>query len=375
MQNKVINYTIVDNTSDQNYLINPTKQQIFSLPKEESQMFTSKTYNFTGTRPGGYTNDPLTETVDRDNQIGTTNVNSSFGETDYIGLSTFSIPYNIAEGFFDYRLVDTIQNRNVLLNTGNSNLTRISNGVQLIKFPKDILNTVLTDPNDIINNGNNPIRKNIGVYYLTITPKFFKVPVVSIDARGQYDIPNMADNIDSSLPVNKRRRIFHCNNTNALGTVWNFEQNQKQSGRLLGSVVEVWDSAETVLKQTKIMNENIFNFNLGTDMQVVLSPDNVGYDSPVYDVSIGDILKIYPRETSFDQITIALSYEDQANQVASALAFLLNDVARDMTTGVYDIYDNGGISVDSSGNINGTVIQSYQIQQFNNLEIRKRING
>jgi len=54
---------------------------------------------------------------------------------------------------------------------------------------------------------------------------------------------------------------------------------------------------------------------------------------------------------------------------------LMNDVARDMTTGVYEIYDSNGITIDSSGNFNGNVIQQYQITQVNGYEIRKRING
>jgi len=382
MQNQLLKYIITDNTVDNNYAINPTKQQLFYVPKEESQMITGKTFSFTGTRPVGYNNDPLNETVNRDSTVANgITANTSFTDTDYVGLSVYDVPTFLVEGYYDFTIIDLIRTRNMIVNTTNNYLTNVANGIQLIRVPSGLLNVVLTDATAIAANNGSTLKKYYGDYYFTITPKFFTTSVIAVDSRGQYDTNNLNDDVNSTDPDNivptyKRRTVYECNKTDGLGLLWNFEQNGLQSGRLIGSVVEVWDSSQTVLKQVKVINESEFNFtDVSKNFNIVMSPDTVGYDSPVQAVGVGDVLKIYPRETSFNQLTILLSYQNQSTQTSSALSFLMNDVARDMTTGVYEIYDSNGITIDSSGNFNGNVIQQYQITQVNGYEIRKRING
>ena len=123
------------------------------------------------------------------------------------------------------------------------------------------------------------------------------------------------------------------------------------------------------------MNENIFNFSVITPMQIVLSPDNMGYDASTQNPNVGDILRIYPRETFFDEVIIEVNYKDKYLQIENMISFILNDVARDMKTGTYQVYDDKGLKVETTGVITGNVIHRYQISSTDRAEIRKRIKS
>ena len=176
------------------------------------------------------------------------------------------------------------------------------------------------------------------------------------------------------LPAQKRRRIYSCPNEDFKLLPWNFEAQPNQAGRLLGSVIEIWDSTATVLKQTKIVNENDLNFT-ETLAKFVISPDNVGYDPIEYQTAPGDVVRIYPRETYFNQFILEVNYVDNTKTIKAALEFMLNDVARNMSNGIYEVYDDAGVTVDTAGNFEGNVIQKYQISQYGIFELRKKLKN
>ena len=492
MQNNIIKYELLDNSVDQYITINPTKQQVFSIPTEESQMFSSKSYSNIGYIPTGYKNDPSTQTENRDTYItniinensssslsaniiinayfgtssvfklsgisdlnGNVNLNgnagfvnnnqalmlngtrtsttlnltghqsnaetiildctitdtiisgnvtfsgganftvtgiltplidknnatfdrnfsASFMPTNYIGLSVYNIPTIIDENYSNIKLL----NNGVLSPFYNSigNLTNLMNGLQFVKIPATEFATILYDPVQIAANGGNVILWDYRKYHMIISPKYVETNILNIDFKKHYPFEKLSSNLTigvEDLPTYKRRNIYYCSNNDFKNTVWNFEGQPNQSGRLLGSVVEIWNSDGTILKQQKIMNENDFGFSTGSIMNFVLSPDNMGYD-PIYkDIIIGDLIRVYPIETAFNQIIIEIDFIDKYLTTKSAIQYMTNDVARDMSNAIYEIYDDNGLTINkSTGNIDGNVIQKYQIIQYGNTEIRQRI--
>lgn len=430
MSSEIIKYDLFDNTVEKFVTINPTKQQLAFFPKEESQMFQGKSYDNTGNRQIGWENNPATETVNNDTmafmndikvtdvdpfnsagkssyfettkinftgdpsnvntlvqayKYGMLNVNSSHTETDYIGSTNINVPFLINETFANFKFVSENSNEFVELyaDTDTSlKVVTLMNGVQRLRIPVNIFNTILTDSTAIENNGGDDIVKNYGKYFLAITPKYIESQVVSIDKRQHFPYRFMNQNANDSstytdnelhiTPQNKRRNVYKLDKNNFLNTIWNFENNARQSGRLYGSVVEVWDSTRTVLKQIKIMTENQFNFHDDNkNFECVLQPDIFGYDVDSQDVSLGDILRIFPRESYFNDLFIDVNYKDEKLELNSLISFLVNDTIRDMTTGIFEIYDDKGFTIDTDGNFNGNVIKRYQIFQKDKFEARK----
>lgn len=381
MQNKVITFELTDNSVDKDILITPTKQQMFSIAKEESQMFPSSDYNWSGIVPAGFTNDPLWQSENRDQQIATTadsHLNSSWTPTDFVGLSKYDVPYQIDENFADFKLYNPDTGTTVPLYSGTGNLTTLMNGIQKLKIPAHLFDTTLTDPQDIEDNGGDPIKPNYNTYYILVSPKYVETTLSMVSARANYEFALRSYNTTTTggitVPTNRRRCEYLCPNADFKLLPWGFEGSPYQVGRLLGSVIEIWNSAGTVLKQTKVMNENTFNWS-STFAKFVMSPDHMGYDATSNVIHYGDIIRIYPRETYFDQFMIKVDYVDSTKSVKAALEFMLNDVARDMKTGIYEVYDDNGFTIDSSGNFDGNVILKYQISQYGPYEIRKKLKN
>ena len=347
MSTKIIKHTIFDNTVDNFALINPTKPQLVFYPSEETQMFKHKDYNAVEGRTTG----------DVENV------------TNYIGATTIEVPVTIIEAFTDFKTLDSENNYVDFYAANDGPLQTITNGFQKIKIPESKFNNILTDEDEIIANGGNVLKKNYGIYYLVVSPKCITTNVVSI-TRYNHEISDDGNE-------NNRRTIIELDKNDFLNTLWEFETNEEHSGRLFGSIVEVWDSTESVLKQTKIIGENQFNFeNSLINTKVVIYPDNIGYDPQNQDVVIGDILKIYPRETFFNKIILEIEYKSYLEDVKSLMRFMLNDMVRDVTTGILDIYDDNGVSVDNeTGQVDGTIIQRYQIFQAPPFEIRKKLKN
>lgn len=426
MQNNILQKQITDNTQDVFVVINPSKQQIAFFPKEESQMFTSKSSTFTGTRPTGFINDPDTESESTDTRAfiqrakneaygqsdsaldytgvwggvpfdatnlsllykyKLQNINSSHTETDYIGAVNIDVPAIINPAYATFKLynLQTATLSDLYASTDSAaKIVNVLTGFQTLRIPQNVLNTVLTDETAIIANNSSPIIPNYGLYYITVSPNYIRTTVANIVNRRQVDWLNMPsngelsyDSVNENLiiaPDSQRRNVYECNKTDFQSLPWNFEASNLQSGRLYGSVVEIWDSTETTLKQVKTMAENEFNFSdSGAQPHFTLYPDNVGYDAPSQLPGVGDILRIYPRETSFNQFIIEVNYINGSLQIQNLLSFMMNDAVRDITTGTYEIYDNIGFTLDSSGNFNGNVIQRYNVFKAGNFEARKVI--
>lgn len=410
MQNQILKYDITDNTVDNDVIINPTKQQLVFFPKEESQMFQGKSFDFS------VDTDKTTITENNDmlafvNRIkdestsmpidplgyglpGTTGVgvddyyhrneriNSSHTPTDYIGASSISVPTILNENFCDFKLINGNSEEELYVNTTTS-LDIITPGIQRVKIPQNRFNTILTNSTDIINNGGDNLIRNYGKYYIKIAPKGIEIQVVDLERHHHQPWESMRDNVDITMdgpnaffnPLKKRRSVVYCDKSDFLNSLWNFESSSNQSGRLYGSIVEIWDSSLTELKQTKVITENIFDFNNDTTnySKLVLQPDIIGYDTMSQALVAGDFLRIYPRETYFNQIILEINYLDKLKEINSLVRFMLNDVVRDMETGIVEIYDDNGLSIDSNGSFNGTVSQRYQIQQEGKFELRKKL--
>lgn len=339
------------------------------------------TNNFTGNMPSGYSSDPATQTEWREGLIASgtdPHLLSNFTPTQYIGMTKFDVPTNIKLSFADFNLYDPITGSNASF-LGNTSIQNIQTGVQLLKIKANCFSTILTDPEEIEANGGSNIKYNFGSYFLTVRPKYIQTTVTQIQPRRHYEFSKLSDNQTTSngfqVPAYKRRTVIVGSNNDFRNSPWSFESQPNQAGRLLGSVVEVWNSAGTELKQIKVIAENALGFNFGSLYSFVLSPDNVGYDPTSQEVAVGDILRVYPRESYFNQIVVAINFEDSSANIKAALQYMMNDVARDMKTGVYEVYDQNGLSIDSAGNFNGTVVQKYQVEQFGQYEIRKKIRS
>lgn len=412
----IIKQELLNNTVDSTVVINPIKQQIVFFPKEESQMFTGRTHTYVDGLPdAGLSSNPDTESENTDNlafmqrgqvggdiNLGLYNIgnpypanyanfkynmqpiNSSHTATDYIGATTINVPTTIIDKFIDFKVYniasDTISN--FYSNTDTTlRVKTIQNGLQTLRIPTNCFNTILTDATAITNNNNSNLLKNYGLYYLLLTPKYIQVPIGNIIQRKTVEWLSMVDNATSTVtgddiilsPENKRRTIYECDKDIFKDLDWDFESSGDQSGRLYGSIVEVWNSSTTVLKQIKIMTENQFNFENADLMRFVLYPDNVGYDTPDSEIVTGDIVRIYPRESYFNNITIEINYKNDSLQIQNLLAFMLNDTVRDMSNGIFEIYDDKGFTIDDSGIFIGNVLSRYQIFQAANKEARKRI--
>jgi hypothetical protein len=375
----IIKQDLYDNTVESFIAVEAKKQQIAFFPKEESQMFQSKKYNWLTLSADENTDNQDATAFDNRDVPNYLPLNSSHTATDYIGAVTIKVPCTISDTFAEFKYYDLIKDlvKDLYDVTDNTaKLKPILNGLQTLRIPKNVFNETLdaNDTDGIAANGGSALVKHYGNYYITIKPKYIETSISSIIPKSHVSWDDMdTNNAGSGVPIAKRRDIINCNKTDFENTVWSFENNPEQSGRLFGSVVELWDSGGTTLKQTKVMAENNFNFSNSNPMEVVLYPDNFGYDPANQAPAVGDILRVYPRETFFDEIVIEVNYKDKYLQIENMISFMLNDVARDMTTGSYQVYDDKGLTVESTGVITGNVKHRYQISSTDRYELRKRI--
>lgn len=372
--------TVKDNTIDNFIPITPTKPQIGYIHKEESQQFGSHDYNYDGVNniPQTSNADTFSEVIIRkglNSDIKDIPVVSANSATDYIGVVKYDVPHIIDPIFADFFLVDvqtnpftTLQSApleslmTTLFDSGDTDpkVVNLFNGMQALRIPANRFNNLTVTP----------VVKNFGKYYIKIAPKYIESNITSILQRKQvsWQQVNPAD-------AEGRRMIIKVDNTAFTSTPWSFENNNKQSGRLHGSIIEIWDNSLTIKKQTKISVEEDLSLdnNSGT-AAFVITPDNVGYDPASQVPGIGDMLRIYPRETYFNPIYVEVDYQNKELDLEALIKFMKNDAARNTKTGVIEIYDDNGIVIDSQGNLNGTVIQAYQISQPKDIEIRRKID-
>ena len=376
----MIKKELYDNTKENFLVFETQKQQPVFFPKEESQMFESKSFDYLTPNANVMSNNQDADAFANRNASNYIPLNSSHTATDYIGAVNLTVPFNIKDEFIDFKyynlLTDKLENFYEVTDTVQK-IKNISVGVQRVRIPINIFNKVLdpiADIAEILNGGGDNVIKNFGKYYLFIKPKYIETFISNVLEKSHVSFSDMPTNNDGqNAPIEKRRTIYECNKTDFLNSPWNFNTEPNQSGRLFGSVVEIWNSAATELKQVKVMNENIFNFGNSTEMKFVLSPDNFGYDPSEQVGAIGDIIRVYPRETYFNEVVIEIEYKDEYLKLENMISFMLNDVARDMKTGSYQVYDDKGLKVEDTGLITGSVIHRWQISQTDRYELRKRI--
>jgi len=373
-------FTLKDNTVDAYVPVTPTKPQVGYIHKEESQQFSTFDYNFDGVTniPETATADTYTEIVTRQaltSEVKDIPVVTANAATDYIGIVKFDVPHIIDEAFADFLLMDVQTNSFTTLQSAdieslatplydisdtNPKIISLFNGLQALRLPLNRFNNTTVTPT----------VNNFGKYYVKISPKYIESEVTGVLKR--YHVNWQAVDPNSS---EGRRQVVSCSNTPFAGTPWLFENNPKQRGRLHGSVIEIWDNSTTTKKQTKVSVENLLALDgSGITASFVITPDVVGYDAPDQVISIGDKIRVFPRETYFNPIYVEVDYQNKEQDLEALIKFMKNDAARNLKTGVIEIYDENGIVIDSSGNLNGTVVQAYQISQQKDAEVRRKIN-
>lgn len=347
------------------FVFQTTKPQLFFIPKEESQMFTSREYNYAPVTFPGYNNNPYKETVDNKPATNDSTLNASWNATDYIGAVTYEVAANLNLNLVDLKIRQLSTDTELPFPTSQY-ITKITNGLNKFSLPAQFLNEQFT-PEDTLD-----ATPQYGEYLVTLTPKYIDTTVLTVGERFQAQ-PDLLVDADGT----SRRRVITVDEEPFKTSLFNFTSYDEQRGRLMGSIVEVYDSADN-LKTTKVIAENGFN-GLGASgsnpVSLVLTPDNVGFDSLDEIVATGDRLRIYPRECYFNPILIIINYISETEIAEQAYRYLMNDVVRDITTGVYEVYDKNGVKVNVDGTFDGTVIQRYQVQQFGQFELRKKIDN
>ena len=376
----MIQFTLEDNTVN-SYIPITAKKPIFGFQvKEESFHAQSHDWNYDGIHNVNGTSTSYGDENAAITAASVIPVNGPVAPTDYIGVVNFDVPYILQDKYVDFNMINTVTNdiltiagTNIeslmtsLYPTTDTNPKAISifNGLQVLRIPANVFNNLTVSP----------VVKNYGVYYLKVSSKYIQTTIQSFIGRDQE--PWSA--VDPTAPNGFRRTITQVDSSPFIAdTLWLFNtpppggSSNLQRGRLQGSVVEIWNSTQTTLKQVKFVVADD-GVNSSPLLYLELSPDTVGYDSPLQVATIGDVLRIFPRETYFKPIFIQLTYQNNSTDIMSLVQFMSNDVCRDLLSGIFEIYDNNGITIDSSGNINGNVIMSYQIEQVGTKEIRKRL--
>ena len=239
----------------------------------------------------------------------------------------------------------------------NFKIATLFNGLQFLKIPINRFNDTTVNPN--IN--------NYGTYYIKISPKYIETTINVIDVH-----PN---NAVDYLTLIILRAPF------AASTLYNFgDTHFLQVDRLTGSIVEIWDSSLQIKKQSKIIlndnyaYENDLNYPTGLESLIVVSPNTANKDFIQQTPTIGDKVRIYPKESYFEPIFIKVSYQSATNDLLETIRYLKNDVSRDLVNNIIEVYDDAGATVNNQGVIDGVVIQSYQISKIGQRELRKRLN-
>ncbi len=264
------------------------------------------------------------------------------------------------------------------------------NSIAILNNPVTITDSVGTELNGVTltntvipgvtnNSSNVSIIENIGKYYIKISPKYVDLNIISIRKGSRYSDGDLKA-LDLSSDWNERRTSIITDQgsgtTGLKGSPWNFEAGSASSvvkGRLLGSICEIWEPGMIKMRCQKTVGENFFDVSSGIDFRFVPYPDLLGYDGADQFPQPNDIVRIYPRETYFDPIFIEINYIGSGLSLTDLIRFIKNDASRDVTTGIIEIFDENGLTVDGQGNVNGNVIQAYQIFQNGNNEIRKEL--
>lgn len=385
--NPIIHFSLQDHNTEQYVPVAASTPMLASYPTVYSQLFDARNSNVNPNALNANSNTLTHPGSPYYAQRITT-------PTEYIGAASIPVPHTVDENFALFTYVaasaitaaaDTITETNLFLETDVApKLATIFHGMQALRIPKNRFDTTLTDQTAIDANNGSIYKPNLGKYYVRICPKYVDVIIAGIEAKidnTDYFKQNIANGATYSGSEYARlngsfqgqRNLYYLDKEGFKGTPWQFEQTPNQRGRLYGSIVEVWNSTKTVLKTTKVMAENAINPAVGGNDLCCLEYDAFGYEADGQKPIQGDVLRIYPRETYFEPINIELDYIGAGNSVMELIRFMKNDVARNLDTGVYEVYDDKGITLDAQKNISGTVIQAYQISREGRYEIRRGV--
>lgn len=359
----MVSTILTDNSVDQFIAIEPTKQITAEQLVEESMVFE-------GREPGYDPNDSDAEkaltsgesTVIDDVLVfantGTKQrISSSISPSDYSGHYNKIIPTTISQEYADfwfYKHGEFIQ-QPLFDDSSQQKLLTLEPGLQFIRIPASVF------------------ENQFGVYYLSIAPKYIQVQISNVIPKEHH---YWGTTLDDRVGDSRRRNVYQFGLSAFTDTAWEFEVpyssqiTSLQRNRLVGSVVQCISGG--LVKNTKIITNDFLDFsqNIGN---IVLSPDFMGFDSPNDIISTGDIIRIYPKETAFDKIIIKLEYTDNSISPVSLAGYLLNDAVRDLKTGIIEIYDEQGVTINNQGIPEGNVILSYQVSQEGNKEIRRNL--
>lgn len=387
------NFQLKDHTVDQFVPLDPKTEQIGFFATEESFVFQTRDHDFdiVGATPETQTELRTSQVLSHQATGSLIPIPGNISPTEYMGATTYTVPKIIDPTFADFFAVDLQTNDfNALANATtveqfaedlfpnddtDAKVATIFNGMQVLRIPANRFNTILTDPQEIENNNGSEIVENLGKYFIKVSPKFIETTIEQIDRGKHFRWDQLDTQIVGGIFEERRTRTL-LSTAPFEGTPWDFEATPGQRGRLFGSVVEVWTADLKRLKQHRIVGEHALNVtSTTTDVSAfILYPNIKGYD-PAADIpTVGDVVRVYPRESYFKPIYIDVDYIGANNDILSLVRFMKNDVARNLDNGVFEIYDDSGIQIDEDGNLSGTVTQSYQISKEGNFEVRRRLD-
>lgn len=201
------------------------------------------------------------------------------------------------------------------------NFRYLGEGLHLLTIPKNVFDVIpSTNVDDEVDMGVTSYKRNYGKYYITITPKWEKRVIVLND---------------------EEENIYEC---------------ELIDGNIDGAIARQGSIYRTLYKSGENINRELFIFYPNT-----LNPFE------------DELVEILPSANNFNEVVIEITYMDKDSNVESLRSYMLNDIARDMETGTYQIYDDNGLKLEQTGVITGNVIHRYQIVQTDRFEIRKKI--
>lgn len=366
---------ITNNDIDNWVLINPTKPLYAELPKEESQMFFGKEYNY---NPANINKaiqgiDNTGDAIINANLGNLYKINSPISETDYSGILNSKVPTLIDEAlckitFFkenDWTIKEFYSNIFITKFKKVGELQFLNIPANVFKINPDPTNT---DFDNYVN--------DYGYFYVNIEPLYIETEVIEINSKEHYPYDSSLSGLTNEQ--GNRRTIYKLDILNFKNTPFNFERsfdsnilNAVWSNRLLGSLVYNKDLFNGN-KNIKIITSDYFNFNNNL-ANICVSPDYMGVDSPNNKFTIGDKLRIYPNESYFEPITIQVNFTREINENEQIKKFLLNDAVRDFTNNIIEVYDDEGLTIEDNGEISGRVYLSFQVLEKQGKEIRKKL--
>ena len=376
---------IIDNDIDNWILIEPEKYIFGELPKEESQMFFGKEFQYnndftttTDVNKRGVDNRKIIDSntnfpLNKEDALNKTLINSSVTETDYAGIINKKIKTLLDQNFCDikYYKEDIWDIKDVYGEEFIQKFKIVGNN-QFFKLPKFLFkkesNTPSLDP-DVVESVN-----DYGIFYITIEPKYIETEIVDINLKEHYKYDNILNTL--GLGIGNRRNIYKLNFNDFQNTIWQFEDNFTNdkpilSNRLLGSLV-VNKQLNGLYKNEKIITNDLLDFDLN-EVFICLSPDYMGVDSAYNKFNTNDTIRIYPQDKYFEPFIIRIDFLKDLTDTDRIKNYLLNDAVRDLKTNLIEIYDENGVTIEDNGQLSGKVKLAFQVIENQGKEIRKNI--